>query len=105
MLAILGLPYIYLTLPHGITRATTQDWEKRKDMESTRRSIAKALSWRILATVITSVLVFAITGKGEFAATVGLADTTIKFFIYFAHERLWNRVNYGREQKQPEYII
>jgi len=76
-----------------------------KHMESTRRSIAKALSWRILATVITSTLVYAITGKGEFAATVGLADTTIKFFVYFAHERLWNRINYGREQKQPEYYI
>ena len=79
--------------------------EKRKDMETTRRSIAKALSWRILATVITSVLVLVITGKGELAATVGLADTSIKFFVYFGHERLWNRINYGREQKQPEYSI
>jgi uncharacterized membrane protein len=74
-------------------------------METTRRSIAKALSWRVLATVITSALVFVITGKGEFAATVGLADTTIKFFVYFGHERLWNRIDYGREQKHPEYYI
>lgn len=74
-------------------------------MESTRRSIAKALSWRIVATMITSTIVFLLTGKGEFAATIGLADTTIKFFVYFSHERLWNRIPYGREQKQPEYII
>lgn len=74
-------------------------------MESTRRSVAKALSWRILATMITSLLVFLLTGKGEFAATIGLADTSIKFFIYFGHERLWNRIPYGREQQQPEYII
>lgn len=74
-------------------------------MDSTRRSIAKALSWRVLATIITSALVFALTGKGEFAATVGLADTAIKLFIYFGHERLWNRIPYGREQRQPEYII
>jgi uncharacterized membrane protein len=74
-------------------------------MESTRRSIAKALSWRIVATVITSLLVFMFTGKGEFAATVGLADTTIKLFIYFGHERLWNRIPFGRERKEPEYFI
>jgi len=74
-------------------------------MESTRRSIAKALSWRIVATLITSAIVYLITGKGEFAATIGLADTTIKFFVYFGHERAWNRIPYGREQKQPEYII
>ncbi len=74
-------------------------------MESTQRSIVKALSWRILATVITSVIVYYLTGKMDFAAKVGLADTTIKFLVYFGHERLWNRIPYGRDEKQPEYII
>ncbi len=74
-------------------------------METTQRSIAKATSWRILATIITTAIALAMTGKWEFAATIGLADTFTKFFIYFGHERLWNRINYGREQKQPEYII
>jgi uncharacterized membrane protein len=74
-------------------------------MESNRRSIAKALSWRIIATLITSVIVFLLTGKGEFAATIGLADTTVKLLIYFGHERLWNRIPFGRETKEPEYII
>jgi len=74
-------------------------------MESTRRSIAKALSWRIVATAITTALVYLFTGKGEFAATIGLVDTTLKFAVYFGHERLWNRIPYGREERQPEYII
>lgn len=72
-------------------------------METTRRSVAKALSWRFVATLITTTLVYAITGKGEFAAGIGLADTSIKLFVYFGHERLWNRIAYGR--KQPEYYI
>ncbi len=74
-------------------------------MESTRRSIVKAISWRLLATVITAVIVYQLTGELDFAAKVGLADTTLKFVIYFGHERLWNRISYGREQKQPEYYI
>ena len=74
-------------------------------MESRKRSIAKAVSWRVIATVITSVIVLALTGKWEFAATIGLADTCLKFFIYLSHERLWNRIDYGRERKQPEYFI
>lgn len=73
-------------------------------MDSTRRSIVKALSWRLLATAITSALVFALTGEGKFAATIGLSDTLIKFFVYFGHERLWNRISFGR-QRQPEYFI
>ena len=74
-------------------------------MESTRRSLAKSLSWRILATLITTVIAFLLTGKMEFAATIGLIDTSLKFFIYLGHERLWNRIDYGREEKQPEYFI
>lgn len=74
-------------------------------MDSSRRSLAKAVSWRILATLITTTIAFALTGKGEFAATIGLADTAFKFFIYFGHERLWNRIPFGREEKQPEYFI
>ncbi len=74
-------------------------------METTQRSLAKAISWRLLATVITSSLVYAWTGEGSFAATVGLADTVVKFFIYFGHERLWNRIPFGRQRKEPEYSI
>jgi uncharacterized membrane protein len=74
-------------------------------METKKRSIAKALSWRAIATVITSALALAITGQWEFAAAIGIADTSLKFFVYFAHERFWNRVNFGREEKTPEYMI
>jgi len=74
-------------------------------MESNQRSIAKALSWRLLATLITTGIVFFFTGRGEFAATIGLADTIFKLFIYFGHERLWNRIPYGRKQQDPEYFI
>ena len=74
-------------------------------MENHRRSIAKALSWRLLATIITTCIVYLLTGKGEFAATVGLADTLVKFFVYITHERVWNRIDYGRQKIEPDYII
>ena len=74
-------------------------------METTRRSIAKAISWRLIATVITSSLALGLTGQWEFAATIGVADTALKFFVYFGHERLWNRIPFGRSDSQPEYFI
>ena len=74
-------------------------------MESTRRSIAKAISYRIIGTLTTATVVFAVFDRLELAAAVGLLDTLFKIFVYIGHERLWNRINYGREQKQPEYII
>ncbi len=74
-------------------------------METTRRSLAKAISWRVLATLITGTIVYLLTGKGEFAATVGLVDTSLKFAVYFGHERAWNKLSYGREKQEPEYHI
>ncbi len=72
-------------------------------MESRRRSIAKTFSWRFIATIVTMSVTYFITtsgsslGKGTTALVVGLLDTSIKFGIYFFHERAWNKVNYGRE--------
>lgn len=75
------------------------------DMESTRRSIAKAISYRIIGTLTTAGVVFVAIGRLELAAAVGLLDTIFKIFIYVFHERMWNRITYGRETKQPEYFI
>lgn len=73
-------------------------------METRFRSIAKALSWRFLATAITFSVAWLLTGQVETAVTIGLVDTLIKLAIYYWHERLWMRVNFGKLQK-PEYEI
>ena len=72
--------------------------------DSHSRSIVKTLSWRILATIITASVVLIITGKLRLAAEIGLIDTLIKLVIYYLHERIWNRVQYG-QVKPPEYTI
>jgi uncharacterized membrane protein len=33
---------------------------------------------------------------------IGLADTTIKIGSYYAHERLWDRMSFGRKREIPE---
>jgi uncharacterized membrane protein len=73
-------------------------------METKGRSLAKALSWRVFATVITGTVAFAMTGKLAFALQIGLIDTSIKVFVYFAHERVWQRVPYGRIER-PDYEV
>lgn len=66
-------------------------------MERKRRSIIKTLSWRFMATVITTLVVYFVKGEWKFAVEIGLLDTTIKLGAYFFHERVWNKINYGRE--------
>jgi uncharacterized membrane protein len=64
--------------------------------ESQARSLAKALSWRFLATIITGSLAWIITGEAGIAATIGVADTLLKLGIYYVHERAWARIAFGR---------
>ncbi len=73
-------------------------------MDSPRRSIAKAVTWRIWALIITGSVAWAITGELRFAAYICVADSFIKLGVYYAHERMWNGISFGRP-KPPEYNI
>lgn len=74
-------------------------------IESKKRSLVKALSWRFVATFITMVVVFTLTGELIWAVEIGLADTVIKFAAYFGHERLWVRIRYGLPPAPSDYQI
>ena len=66
-------------------------------------SIAKAVSWRAIATLVTMTVAYAVTKQLEFAATIGVADTIIKLGAYFAHERLWVRVRTAQVESPNEH--
>jgi uncharacterized membrane protein len=73
-------------------------------MDSHARSIAKTLSWRFLATVITCCVAWFITGVISAAVAIGMADTLVKLGMYYAHERAWNRVPFGRREPKDYQI-
>ncbi len=70
-------------------------------METTKRTIVKTLSWKFFSTLITLAVAFTVSsytggGVGRTAILIALIDTTIKLGVYFAHERVWTRIHYGR---------
>lgn len=73
-------------------------------MESKSRSIAKAVSYRVLGSATTAVVCFVLTRRLALSADVGLLDMVLKIGLYFLHERLWNHISFGRS-KQPDYEI
>jgi len=68
-------------------------------METHVRSIAKAVSWRIVATLTTMLLVFIFTGNLVASGGVGLTELLSKTVIYYFHERAWNTTGFGRTPK------
>lgn len=73
-------------------------------MDSHSRSIAKAVSYRVLGSLATGVIYFALSGDWKTSVGAGLLDSIVKIGLYFVHERLWNHIQFGR-QKPPEYEI
>ena len=57
--------------------------------ESHIRSLGKAFSWRILATLTTSIIAYWVTGSLDTAAIIGGIEFVFKFVIYYLHERAW----------------
>lgn len=67
-----------------------------KTSEKPVRSIAKAVSWRILGTLDTILISWIITGQIAMALSIGSIEVVTKMILYFFHERLWNIIKWGK---------
>ena len=63
--------------------------------ESRLRSILKALSWRVLATLTTIAIAYFIVGDVKTALKIGAVEVVAKMLIYYLHERAWAKVPLG----------
>lgn len=72
--------------------------------ESQKRSLLKALSWRVTGTLATALIVYLLTGRLDFAAAAGSLDFISKIALYFVHERAWNQITQGRKRAEPSVI-
>ena len=73
-------------------------------METNSRSIAKAVSYRILGSAATAGIFFFFSHNLRLSLGAGVLDSLVKIGIYFVHERIWNHIQFGRP-KPPEYEI
>jgi uncharacterized membrane protein len=69
------------------------------------RSLVKAISWRVTGTVDTILISWLITREFKFALSIGLVELFTKIFLYYGHERLWNRISFGRAKTKDDYTI
>jgi CBS domain-containing protein len=64
--------------------------------EEQKRSIIKSISFRILATSTGMVTILIMTGEATIAASFAFLDVVTKLAIYYVHERLWNKIKFGK---------
>lgn len=62
-------------------------------MDSVSKTIAKTLSWRIVATVTTMIIAWIIVGDWRVGLAIGTVEFFVKMVIYYIHERVWSKIN------------
>lgn len=71
-------------------------------MESHKRSLAKAVSYRVFGSLSTGAMVYLFTHSAKTSVGAIFLDSIVKIILYFMHERIWNFIPYGRPSRPPE---
>ncbi len=69
-------------------------------LESKKRHIAKTVTWRFIGTMDTMLLAWIISGNPLTGLKIGFAEVITKMILYYLHERVWYKMDYGLEQRK-----
>lgn len=68
-------------------------------METTKRSVLKAISWRLVGTASVLIISLVVTGSFALAGSIAIGQFVINTMLYFFHERIWNKITWGIDPK------
>lgn len=58
--------------------------------DSKRKSILKTFSWTIIVIIMTSVVIYLLTGKIFESIGAGALIELLEMLVYYCHERIWS---------------
>jgi len=61
------------------------------------RSLAKTISWRITGSGATFAISYAVLGDIAVSGTIAVIQLTFNTALYFIHERIWNQIQWGQK--------
>lgn len=71
-----------------------------KGKEKHSRSIAKAISWRLLGSIDTFVLSYFFTRNVGAAGAIASTEIVTKILLYYFHERIWSSFGWGIDKNE-----
>ena len=60
------------------------------------RSLAKAISWRVTGTIDTFIISWLITGQPLLASGIAFTEIMTKIALFWVHERVWSKIKWGQ---------
>ena len=74
-------------------------WFRSSLENSNKRHILKTFSWRAIGTLDTILFGWIITGNPLTGLKIGSVETISKMLLYFIHEKLWYKINFGLNRR------
>lgn len=69
------------------------------------RSIYKSTTWFLTALALTFITLTYLGNDWRTSLAESLTLQILKAFIYYIHERFWNKSNYGQRLKKPSIVM
>ena len=81
-------------------------WFNFKTTESRKRHIIKSITWRGIATLTTFLIAIVIfrddPDATEKAGLIAIVEVFLKMIIYYIHEEVWYKINWGLGGRKSE---
>ena len=74
-------------------------WFNSSIANSNKRHIIKTFSWRGIGTIDTFFFSWILTGNPLTSLKIGGVETISKMILYFGHEKLWYKINFGLDMR------
>lgn len=65
-------------------------------------SLGKAISWRIVGTLATTIISWMLTRQINLAISIGLLEVFSKIILFYLHDRIWEQMRTLKNDKTTE---
>ena len=72
--------------------------------DAPKRSLVKAVSWRITGSIDTFCISWIVTGHPIVALTISGIEVFTKIALFYCHERVWMRIKWGQKNSHDYHI-
>ena len=79
-------------------------WFKSDIKNTNRRHALKTLTWRVIGTIDTIIIAWLFLDNVGESLNFGLYDTTLKLVLYYVHEKIWYRIDFGLTTRKNRSI-
>ena len=68
------------------------------ETQKRKRTLGKAISYRGFGSLLTVTVIYLFTGKLALSFGAGIVEGVSKMLFFYLHERLWEKISWGKEK-------